>query len=429
MCNEFKKLYSANLLLIYLMIAVFVLSFALLTSFPYIQTLALRGKSVYHKENRTLAQEGLTTNLLPAFKFNKYHIELKERSTIELFIKPDSKKIKVEVVSAEGIGLNIDSRELVQKGLKIIKPKKQKNKTVERTKANFDLRRIENKAQTINAIDFKTYKITVEAVLPGLYTIQATVDNKDISTTKVITKPPFRIDSISPNIIQCGSEPIISISGRGLDSLTQILVEGKDIEIKDVEALEDGIIKVGLLVSSNVEKGFRDVTVISPILGVKETVADALQVACSTLEPDELLPVQGPPGEIGPQGPKGEKGETGLPGMDGMSICDNPQDTLMVFANNLAAGSYATAFFDPVLCNLTLGIPIGFNGYNGGPGPKGDTGATGLGSLIKVTNEPEGPNCDEGGIKVQTGLDSNQNNVLDSSEIATTNYVCNGEDD
>lgn len=422
MSYEFKKFYSTNLLLIYLISAIFVLSFALLTSFPYIQTLAL---------NRTLAQEGLSENLLPAFKFSKYYVELKEKSTIELFIKPNSKKIKVEIIGAEGIGLSIDSSELIQKGLKIIKPKRPRNNNeskralfVEsmkfRTKVFFDLRKIENKVQTINAIDFKVFKIGVEAILPGLYTIQATVDDKYSSKTRVVTKPLFRVDSISPSTVQCGSEPIISISGRNLDSLTQILIEGNDIEIKDTEALEDGIIKAKLLVPNTASDGFRDVTFISPILGAKETVTDALQVVCLTLKPDTFEPVQGPQGEVGPQG---EKGEAGLAGMDGMGICDNPQDTLMIFANNQAAGSKATSFFDPVLCNLTLGIPIGFNGYDGGPGPRG------LNSLIKVTNEPDGSNCEEGGIKVQTGLDSNQNNVLDSSEIATTNYVCNGGDD
>ena len=136
----------------------------------------------------------------------------------------------------------------------------------------------------------------------------------------------------------------------------------------------------------------------------------------------------GKDGEVGPQGPSG---------VDGMSICNNAADTLMVFANNISPGNQTTSYFDPVLCNLTLGIPAGFSG---GQGPKGDTGATGvtgatgaagsggLTSLIKVTNEPDGSNCDDGGIKVQTGLDSNQNNILDASEVVTTNYVCNGDD-
>jgi hypothetical protein len=47
--------------------------------------------------------------------------------------------------------------------------------------------------------------------------------------------------------------------------------------------------------------------------------------------------------------------------------------------------------------------------------------------LIKTTVEPAGTNCQYGGIKIEVGLDSNRNGILNSNEINTssTNYICN----
>ncbi|MBI1858081.1 MAG: hypothetical protein HYR97_03090, partial [Candidatus Melainabacteria bacterium] len=229
-----------------------------------------------------------------------------------------------------------------------------------------------------------------------------------------------------------------------------------------------------------------------------------------------------------------------------MGFCNQSTATLMVLSNNLPAGSTASVFFDPVQCNLTLGIPVGFNGINGESGsngmglcndrnaipttktvtlsansaatidldpatctithgiPKGETGsqgesgshcwdlnsnkacnlssedkngdgqcnpfdcqgatgeggvncwdlnengrkdptedtngdghidvldclggtgATGLTTLVNITTELAGSNCTAGGKKVQSGFDTNNSGVLDSSEISQVDYVCNG---
>ncbi len=487
MYNLVKKIFHPNLLVIYFIVAFAVLLFALVTSFPYIKGDALQTKHYPLKINRTLAQENLTSNLLPAFKFNKYYIELKERAEVELFIIPDSKNIKVEVIGAEGIGISIDSNKLIQSGLKIMKPKRPRNNIskrealiesmVFRTKAMFDLRKIENKAQTINAIDYKIYKIPVEAVLPGSYTIKATVDGGRICTANILTRPQFRADFINPSTVECGGERIISVSGKGLNTLTQIKIEGTDINVKNIDVSEENIAKVKLLASSNIEPGFRDVIVSSPLLGITETLVGALEVKCSAFATESLPVTQGP------QGLQGEKGEAGSPGM---GICENTQDGLMVFVNNLPSGSQSSVFFDPVLCNLTFGIPVGFNGVNGSNGTngtngingadgmsvctdmtstlsissvtlspgsiatsnfdpdactlvlglpqgnKGDTGATGVAgtngvnSLVKITTESTGANCTTGGKKVESGLDSNNNGTLDVIEVTSSNYVCNG---
>lgn len=49
-------------------------------------------------------------------------------------------------------------------------------------------------------------------------------------------------------------------------------------------------------------------------------------------------------------------------------------------------------------------------------------------SLVNVEDEPAGTNCSAGGKALKTGIDTNQNQVLDSSEVMSTSYVCNGLD-
>ena len=55
-------------------------------------------------------------------------------------------------------------------------------------------------------------------------------------------------------------------------------------------------------------------------------------------------------------------------------------------------------------------------------------GIDGINSLTKVTNESVGSNCQFGGLKIDSGIDSNRNGILDTSEIASSVYVCNGID-
>ena len=46
--------------------------------------------------------------------------------------------------------------------------------------------------------------------------------------------------------------------------------------------------------------------------------------------------------------------------------------------------------------------------------------------LVKTVSEAPGPNCANGGIAIQTGTDSNDDSVLQDSEVDETSYVCNG---
>jgi len=56
----------------------------------------------------------------------------------------------------------------------------------------------------------------------------------------------------------------------------------------------------------------------------------------------------------------------------------------------------------------------------------GASGSNGLDTLVAVTSEPAGTNCTDGGKKVSVGKDSNHNNILDSAEITSSDYICNG---
>jgi hypothetical protein len=46
--------------------------------------------------------------------------------------------------------------------------------------------------------------------------------------------------------------------------------------------------------------------------------------------------------------------------------------------------------------------------------------------LIKITTESAGGNCANGGLRIDVGVDDDDNNVLDNAEIDSTAYVCNG---
>lgn len=72
--------------------------------------------------------------------------------------------------------------------------------------------------------------------------------------------------------------------------------------------------------------------------------------------------------------------------------------------------------------------PQGPTGATGPQGPAGASGANGLNQVVKTTTEPAGVNCSAGGVKVEFGLDANNNGILDVSEInaTLTKYICNG---
>lgn len=71
-----------------------------------------------------------------------------------------------------------------------------------------------------------------------------------------------------------------------------------------------------------------------------------------------------------------------------------------------------------------LSVPYALYAKQAQNGPQGLPGKN---NLSAITTEPAGANCPYGGTKVETGLDDNANNILDSLEIDDTYFVCNGD--
>ncbi len=63
-------------------------------------------------------------------------------------------------------------------------------------------------------------------------------------------------------------------------------------------------------------------------------------------------------------------------------------------------------------------------GATGPQGPTGLQGPAGENSLVLVSTEPSGANCALGGLRVDAGLDSNNDGVLENGEIQRSAYVC-----
>jgi len=68
---------------------------------------------------------------------------------------------------------------------------------------------------------------------------------------------------------------------------------------------------------------------------------------------------------------------------------------------------------------------VGTDGSDGSNGTNGSNGSDGYNSLIDVTEISSGVDCADGGYRIDVGLDTNNDGILDSSEITTTEYLCN----
>ena len=93
----------------------------------------------------------------------------------------------------------------------------------------------------------------------------------------------------------------------------------------------------------------------------------------------------GEQGETGPQGPAGQDGVNGSDGAAGMD---------------------------------------GADGQNGIDGQDGTDGIDGLNSLIDLVDEPSGDNCEQGGLRINSGLDDNRDGVLQTEEVDDFSFIC-----
>lgn len=93
---------------------------------------------------------------------------------------------------------------------------------------------------------------------------------------------------------------------------------------------------------------------------------------------------------------------------------------------------FSPKLFIPILTVLFLfgcaedGVN-GLDGRDGTNGTNGTDGADGRNSLITTLIEQPGPNCANGGFKIEAGLDTNNNGELEPGEVDTSEYLCNGD--
>ena len=151
-------------------------------------------------------------------------------------------------------------------------------------------------------------------------------------------------------------------------------------------------------------------------------------------------------GADGTNGTNGADGQPGAVGQDGQSVLirqtqEEPRDNCATGGARIETGVdvngdgelqdsevTATSF----VCNGTDGTngadgmngANGANGTDGADGTDGTNGVAGDTSLIRQSTEPPGANCEAGGLKVESGIDTNRNNVLDDEEVTTTTYLC-----
>ncbi len=189
--------------------------------------------------------------------------------------------------------------------------------------------------------------------------------------------------------------------------------------------------------------------------------AQGIQGATGAQGPIGLTGATGPTGAQGPIGLTGATGAQGIQGAVGTNGTNgtNGQNALAKTTTEAAGancttggvkveygldannnGSLDVAEINPALtkyvCNGATGAqgPIGLTGSTGATGATGLQGANGTAgtngqnALAKTTTEAAGANCTTGGVKVEYGLDANNNGTLDVAEInaALTKYVCNG---
>ena len=77
-------------------------------------------------------------------------------------------------------------------------------------------------------------------------------------------------------------------------------------------------------------------------------------------------------------------------------------------------------------CALGLAACEGDDGSQGPAGAAGATGASGANSLVTQTALPAGDSfCPAGGVRLDSGLDTSGDGVLDAGEVSDTSYVCN----
>ena len=93
-----------------------------------------------------------------------------------------------------------------------------------------------------------------------------------------------------------------------------------------------------------------------------------------------------------------------------------------------AGGTRLLAGLDSNADGLLDGAEVGASSVvcDGGIGTPGAAGAAGINALLRLSAEVAGPACATGGTRVDGGADTNANGQLDVAEVTSTRYLCNG---
>ena len=129
-------------------------------------------------------------------------------------------------------------------------------------------------------------------------------------------------------------------------------------------------------------------------------------------------------GTNGLDGKHGADGSNGLDGADGINGL-----TSLIVTTAVEPGENCT--------NGGFRLDIGLDTNDNGQLEPGEltssqylcntTPADGLNSLIGTMIEQPGPNCSNGGYRLDAGLDLNANGRLDGDEVTASEFLCNGE--
>ena len=130
--------------------------------------------------------------------------------------------------------------------------------------------------------------------------------------------------------------------------------------------------------------------------------------------------VAGANGQDGSQGTTGDNGQDGSQGTNGTSGQDGSQGTEGTPGQNGSQGATGAPGQDG-----SQGAD-GANGQDGSQGMAGINGTAGLTPLIVTSSEPAGTNCTNGGTRIDVGIDSDADGVLSTTELYSTQYVCDG---
>ena len=135
-------------------------------------------------------------------------------------------------------------------------------------------------------------------------------------------------------------------------------------------------------------------------------------------------------GANGTSGANGTNGTNGANGLNTLtaSAAEAPGANCTYGGLKISSGmdTDGDGILQPSEATSTDYVCNGANGTSGANGTNGTNGANGLNTLMTIVAEPAGSNCANGGLKISSGMDTDNNGVLEASEVTSINYACNG---